>query len=111
LLKPQEQQHVLATGLGITVDGVEDSKSSKHSQSGPTAPEYEIKGEDEQVLKDNMEQLNVSAGCMLVLCISTCLLAEATEVPAVMLHLGSKEDLLEHGPALLNLCVDFSEQV
>lgn len=95
-------------GLGLSVDEG-DRYKSKQPQSCPA--EYEIRGEDEQVLKDNMEQLNVSAGCMLVLCISTCLLAEATELPAVVLHLGSLQELVEHAPALLNLCVDFSEQV
>lgn len=96
------------SGLGLSVDEG-DRCTHKQPQRGPA--EYEIRGEEEQVLKENMEQLNVSAGCMLVLCISTCLLAEATELPAVVLHLGSLGDLVEHAPALLNLCVDFSEQV
>lgn len=107
-IKPMLMYECAGAGLGLSVDEG-DSCKSKQSQAAPA--EYEIIGADEQVLKENMEQLNVSAGCMLVLCISTCLLAEATELPAVVGHLGSLEELVEHAPALLSLCVDFSEQV
>lgn len=96
-------------GLGLSVD---DDEGTDGTSAVGAEPEFEITGHYEAVLKSNMEQLQWTALSMLLLSLSTCLLAVAQDLPVRWLSDPAHFQLSESAcQDLVAFGVDLSEQV
>lgn len=75
------------------------------------APEYEIRGAHESVLKGNMDVLQWTTLSVFMLSLSTVMLAVARDVPYLLLHAGDIEDLDDGVLRVMGSGVDLFEQV
>jgi hypothetical protein len=105
--------HTNATGMGISVDEVDlSSNGAEQALKEAERPEFEIQGVFETVLKNNMEQLQWTSLSVMLLSLSTSLLAVAQDIPAHIV--ASKHHLTVAGeslPDVVAFSVDLSEQV
>lgn len=94
--------------------GISVKDAAGVAREAPAEEEFEIRGVHETVLKNNMEQLQWTALSVLLLALSTALLATAQDLPAnVVLESASGElaEMQETLPEALSVTADFWEQV